>query len=181
MKKAAALAFALLTVPAPLWIGTVPARGDDAMTAAANAFYLATARASSGGGIPGAAVRARLQPLLTPGLNKLLADAAGAEARFNAKNKDSPPLIEGDIFSSLFEGPTAFKVGVCRGDDKISHCGVTMTHQDLGQKPVTWVDTLTLINSGGWKIDDIAYDANFAFGNTGTLNEMLKMTLHEAP
>ena len=91
------------------------------------------------------------------------------------------PLIEGDIFSSLFEGPTAFKVGVCRGDDKISHCGVTMTHQDLGQKPVTWVDTLTLINSGGWKIDDIAYDANFAFGNTGTLNEMLKMTLHEAP
>ena len=38
-----------------------------------------------------------------------------------------------------------------------------------------------LVNSGGWKVDDIAYDANFAFGNTGTLSDMLKMTLHEAP
>jgi hypothetical protein len=30
-------------------------------------------------------------------------------------------------------------------------------------------------------VDDIAYDANFAFGNTGTLSEMLKMARSEAP
>ena len=111
----------------------------------------------------------------------MLAQAAAAEARFKAKNKDSPPLIEGDIFSSLFEGPTAAKVGTCRGDEKIAHCGATLTRQDPGQKPVTWVDTLKLVNDGGWKVDDVAYDANFAFGNTGTLTQMLTMTLHEAP
>ncbi len=173
MTRALALACLLLAV--------VPACAQDAMTAAANAFYAASAKASTSGGIPDAATRARLQPLLSSGLNRMLADAAAAEARFNAKNKNSPPLIEGDIFSSLFEGPTAVKVGACRGDDKIAHCGATLTHQDRGQKPVTWVDTLRLVNEDGWKIDDIAYDANFAFGNTGTLSDMLKMTVHEAP
>ena len=175
MTKAAAPAFLLLA-----FLAAAPARAEDAMTAEANAFYAGTARASTGGGIPDAATRARLQPLLSPALNRLLADAAAAEARFHARNKDSPPLIEGDIFSSLFEGPTSFKVGVCRGDDKTAHCGATLTHLDPGQKPVTWVDTLKLVNDGGWKIDDVAYDANFAFGNDGTLSDMLKMTLHEA-
>jgi len=173
MNRALALGFFLLAA--------VPACADDAMTATANAFYAATAKASTGGGIPDAATRARLQPLLSPGLNKMLADAAAAEARFNARNKNSPPLIEGDIFSSLFEGPTSVKVGVCRGDNKTAHCGATLTHQEKGQKPVTWVDTLSLVNNSGWKIDDVAYDANFAIGNTGTLSDMLKMTLHEAP
>ena len=51
--------------------------------------------------------RARLQPLLTPRLNKALAMPPPPKPAFAAKNKDSPPLIEGDIFSSLFEGPTA--------------------------------------------------------------------------
>ena len=171
MKKAAALAFLLLAA--------APVRADDAMTTAANAFY-AAAKPSMGAGIPGAAARARLQSVLSPALNKLLGDAASAEARFKAKNKDSPPLIEGDIFSSLFEGPAAVTVGVCRGDDRIAHCGVTLTHQDPGQKAVTWVDTLKLVNSGGWKIDDVAYDANFAFGHSGTLSDMLAITLHEA-
>jgi hypothetical protein len=182
VSRTLALGFLLLAaVPAAFLTGAVPARADDTMTAAANAFYAATAKASAGGGIPDTAMRARLQTLLSPGLNRLLADAAAAEARFNAKNKNSPPLIEGDIFSSLFEGPTAVKVGVCRGDDKIAHCGATLTRQEKGQKPVTWVDTLSLVNEDGWKIDDVAYDANFAFGNTGTLSDMLKMTLREAP
>jgi hypothetical protein len=175
MKKAAAFTLVLLVA--------VPAFAQDAVTAAANGFYSAfvDARSLSGGGIPDAATRARFQPLLTPRLNKALGDAAAAEARFAAKNKNSPPLIEGDIFSSLFEGPTSFKLGVCKGDDKIQHCAVSLSRQDAGQKPVGWTDTLILANSGGWKVDDIGYDANFAFGNTGTLSETLKMAASEAP
>jgi hypothetical protein len=175
MKKAAAFTLLLLAA--------TPACAQDAVTEAANAFYSASmgSRALSGGGIPDAASRARYQPLLMPRLGKALAGAAAAEARFAAKNKASPPLIEGDIFSSLFEGPTAFKLGACRGDDKIQRCAVALTRQNPGQKPVSWTDTLVLANSGGWKVDDIAYDANFAFGNTGTLSEMLKMVSSEAP
>jgi hypothetical protein len=172
LRKAAALAGLLLATPA---------FADDAMTTAANGFYAVTVPlAKKGGGIPDATARVQLQPLLTPRLNKALADAASAETRFSARNTVSPPLIEGDIFSSLFEGPTAWKLGACVGDTRAARCGVTLTRQDTGQKPAVWIDTLVLVNEGGWKVDDIAYDANFAFGNTGTLNEMLKMTLTEA-
>jgi hypothetical protein len=160
-----------------------PTLADDAVTASANAFYSASVgmRPASGGGIPASADRIRFQPFLTPRLNKALADAAAAEARFKAKNKNSPPLIEGDIFSSLFEGPTAFKIGACHGDATVQRCAIALSRQDPGQKPVAWTDTLILADSGGWKVDDIAYDANFAFGNTGSLGEMLKMVLQEAP
>jgi len=173
MKKAAARALVLLTA-APAIFSTGPARAQDAITAAANAFYTAAGPSSSGGGIPDAAARLRLQPLLSPGLGKLLTDAAAAEARFKAKNKDSPPLIEGDIFSSLFEGPTAWKVGACRADANTARCAVSQTRQDPGQKPVNWIDTLVLVNLNGWKVDDVVYDANFAFGNTGTLTTCWK-------
>jgi hypothetical protein len=178
MNKMAALALLLLTA--------LPARAQDAVSdnaamAAANGFYSILAGIAPGGGIPGSADRARLQPLLTPRLNQALADAAAAEARFKARNKVSPPLIEGNIFSSLFEGPTAWKTGACQGDAMVQRCAIVFGRQDPGQKPVAWTDTLVLANSGGWKVDDIAYDANFAFGNTGTLSEMLKMVLREAP
>ena len=175
MRKAAALCLMLLAV--------LPAMAQDAATATADAFYkeLLAAPAALAVGIPDAAARARLAALLTPRLNKALADAAGAEARFKAKNKDSPPLMEGDIFSSLFEGPTQFQLGACRGDDKTQRCAISLSRQDPGKAPVRWSDTLVLANNGGWKVDDIAYDANFAFGNTGTLTQMLKMAVSEAP
>ena len=190
MKPNAAFAFFLLgpalcllvPVPALYVLAPIPVRADDAMTASADNFYTLAVKAglSSGGGVPDAAARARYAPLFTPRLNKALADAATAQARFMAKNKDSPPLIEGDIFSSLFEGPTAWKVGACTGDAKIARCSVSLTRPDKGQPSVSWTDTLVLSNQGGWKVDDLAYDANFAFGNTGTLNEMLKMAESEA-
>jgi hypothetical protein len=166
-----------------LFLAAIPARADDAVMTAANNFYSVAVgmQALGGGGIPDSGARLRLQPLLTPRLNQALADASAAEARFKARNKDSPPLIEGDIFSSLFEGPTAFKIGACQGDAAIQRCAVALSRQDPGQKPAAWTDTLVLANSGGWKVDDIAYDANFAFGNTGTLSEILKMARSEAP
>lgn len=172
MKQGAAFALLLLAV--------FPAQADDAMTAAANNFYTQAAGISRGGGIPDAGARIRLGPLLTSRLGQSLAAAAAAQARFMAKHKDSPPLIEGDIFSSLFEGPTAWKVGACSGDAKIARCVVSLSRQDPGQKPVGWTDTLVLANENGWKVDDVAYDANFAFGNTGTLNDMLKMAESES-
>ena len=33
----------------------------------------------------------------------------------------------------------------------------------------------------GWKVDDVVYDANFAFGNTGRLSEMLQMVVSQNP
>ena len=177
------LAAILLLVPAGL--KAQPA-GDPA--AAVNAFYAVYAsQQAQGGGIPDATGRVRYAPVLSPRLNKQLATAAAAQARLNAKVRNAvPPMLEGDIFSSLFEGATAWKVGACLGNAKTARCPVALTYtpppSQKPAKPANWSDTILLENTPqGWKVDDVIYDAGFAFGNTGRLSSMLQMVIAANP
>jgi hypothetical protein len=180
MNAAAFLLALLLATPAF-------AQAADPQTAA-NSFY-AVYGTQHGGGIPDATGRLRYSSVLTPRLNRQLTDAAGAQGRLTAKVKNAvPPTLEGDIFSSLFEGATAWKVGACTGDGKTARCPVALTHVDPvvpgkpPAKPANWNDTLLLANTPqGWKVDDVVYDAGFAFGNTGRLSEMLAMVMASNP
>jgi hypothetical protein len=164
--KFVALSIALLVA--------VPAFADDAMTKAAGDFYT-TAR-STGSGLPDAAGRAKLAPFITPSLGSLLNDAATAEEGFMSGNNGAPPMVEGDLYSSLFEGPTSFAIGECSGNAKTAHCAVNLSYDDKSAKaPTRWTDTLYLANTAdGWKVDDIGYGGTWAFGNTGRLSETLK-------
>ena len=177
------LAAALLLIPAGL--KAQPA-ADPA--AAVNAFYAVYAgQQAQGGGIPDATVRVRYAPVLSPRLNKQLAAAAAAQGRLTAKVKNAvPPMLEGDIFSSLFEGATAWKAGSCQADAKTARCPVALTYMPApsskAAKPANWHDTLVLVNTPqGWKVDDVVYDAGFAFGNTGRLSGMLQMVIAANP
>jgi len=164
-----------------LLLAATPARAED-MASAASGFYAAYLSLPRQGGIPDATARIRYAPLLSPRLNKLIAEAAAAETRFAKANKNSPPLIEGDLFSSLFEGFSQFKLGACSGSPTSGQCAVSLTYQSRGQKPVTWNDAVMLVNTpAGWKIDDIAYKAGFQFGNSGLLSDTLKFTIAQAP
>ena len=171
----------ILLLAAPVLLVT-PVRADD-MAKVANDFYATYVRLPHAGGIPDATARVRYAPLLSPRLARLIADAAAAETRFLKQNKDAPPLIEGDLFSSLFEGFTQFKVGACSGDAKTGQCSISLTYQDKkSPKPVTWIDALLLVNTpSGWKVDDLAYKAGFQFGNSGFLSDTLKMAISESP
>src|SRR5579864_9762445 len=102
------------------------AAGDP--VAALNEFYgVYTRQHAQGVGIPDATVRLRFQPVLSPRLNKQLADAASAQARLTAKVKNAvPPVLEGDIFSSLFEGASVWKVGACQANAKTARCSVAL-------------------------------------------------------
>lgn len=174
------LAFLLLAGPAF-------AAGDPA--AAVNAFYgVYTGQHAQGRGIPDATVRLRLQPYLSPRLNKQLADAASAQNRLTAKVRNAvPPVLEGDIFSSLFEGASAWKVGACQQSGKTARCSVALSYTPppgagAKAKPANWTDTLLLADTPqGWKVDDVVYDAGFAFGNTGRLSDMLGMVIASNP
>lgn len=175
------LLFALLILATP-----VLAAGDPAQ--AVNAFYdVYTGQRAQGDGIPDATVRLRFQPVLSPRLNKQLADAAAAQGRLTAKVKNAvPPVLEGDIFSSLFEGATAWKVGACQASAKTARCSVALSYTPpragSRAKPANWTDTVFLVNTPqGWKVDDVVYDAGFAFGNTGRLSEMLAMVIASNP
>jgi len=173
----------LLLIPAGLKAQPL---GDPA--AAVSAFYAVYAgQQAQGGGIPDATGRVRYAPVLSPRLNKQMTAAAGAQARLTAKVKNAvPPMLEGDIFSSLFEGATAWKVGVCQTNAKTARCPVALTYtpppSQKTSKPANWNDTILLENTPqGWKVDDVLYDAGFAFGNTGRLSAMLQMVIAANP
>jgi hypothetical protein len=166
-----------------------PARAADDPAEAVNAFYAVyNAQHAQSTGIPDATVRLRFAPVLSARLNRQLADAASAQARLTAKVKNAvPPMLEGDIFSSLFEGATAWKVGPCQTSAKTARCSVALSYAPppaagSKAKPATWTDTVLLVSTPqGWKVDDVVYDAGFAFGNTGRLSDMLAMVISSNP
>lgn len=175
---------ALCWAPAlALLLTAAPAAADSAMQAAATGFYAVYGAAGRQGGLPDASARMRYAKVLSPRLNLMLAGVEAAQVRFSTRVKGAaPPLIEGDLFTSLFEGATGWTVGTCTGDAKSARCPVTLTHQAPGQKPVQWHDTLLLVHTdAGWRVDDIVYDPALGSGNTGRLSQLLTMVLAEAP
>jgi len=186
MGQAPVLAAAFVAAAVTLAGG--PARADAAMQAAADAFYKVYGTAPRSGGLPNATRRARYGAVLSPRLMRLLDQAQAAQIRFDRKVRGAaPPLIEGDIFTSLFEGPTGWTVGTCTGDAKTARCPVAMIHQAAGQQgsgqqSTQWRDTLVLARAnGGWTVDDVIYDPHLAAGNTGRLSALLGMVVAQAP
>ena len=175
MRKALVLAMVLA--------GPVLASEDPA--SAVSGFYDVYAPVHAGG-IPDATARARLASVLSPHLNALLADAARSQARLSAKMKRAvPPLLEGDVFSSLFEGASDWKIGECRGDAKLARCPVVLNYAPppkASARPARWTDTVVVVATpSGWKVDDVIYDPGFTSGNTGKLSDMLGMVIAQNP
>jgi hypothetical protein len=189
MKRRLVLAVLLLVIP----VAGAQAADDPAI--AAGSFYgVYDAQHKTGAGIPDATGRLRYSAVLSANLNALLNQAAAAQARTAARVKASGPkaavmpMFQGDIFTSLFEGADSWQVGECKGDDKTARCPVALTHVDPpvkgkpAAKPANWRDILVVVHTpSGWKVDDVIYDAGFAFGNTGRLTDMLKMVLASNP
>jgi hypothetical protein len=160
------------------------AHADD-MAKAVEGFYGAYAAFHPSDGIPDAQGRAKYQPFISPALEKLLVEASKAEDDFAKANKGSPPLIEGDLFTSNFEGATLYKIGPCSGDARKGRCPVALTYDPRGSnpkdKPVTWTDTVSVVATPvGWKVDDIAFGATWEFGNHGSLVKTLQDTIANA-
>jgi hypothetical protein len=175
------LAAVLVLLPAA---ASADAPGD--MAKAVNGFYAAYFTFHPSDGIPDAKGRAKYGPFISPALDKLLLAGDQAEDRFAKSNKDSPPLIEGDLFSSNFEGASAFKLGACAQSAKAGRCAVSLTY-DPGKtnnpkdKPFTWTDTVYLVETpSGWKIDDVGYGGTWDFGNKGRMTGTLRSAIADA-
>jgi hypothetical protein len=133
-------------------------------------------------GIPGDVEREQLQPLLSARLNALLKDGEDAEKRYREATKgDVPPLVEGDVFTSLFEGATAYRVRNCQGDDTTRLCPVSLAYRRRGEPETRWVDAVALVReTGGWRVDDIIYGGNWDFAKRGRLTELLRNAIAES-
>jgi hypothetical protein len=177
-----------IRVAAALSLALVPfcaASGSDAASPneTVNGFYRVYATFHPSDGIPDAKARARYEPFLSSGLDGLLIAADAAGAKFAAKNKDSPPLMEGDLFTSNFEGASTWTVRDCSTSAGGARCRVDLTFDpaDGKNKPVAWTDTVYLVRGGAsWRVDDIGYGGNWAFGNKGRLTDTLKDAIRDA-
>ena len=170
-----------LAIALALVLFAPPAIADEpsAMQATADGFYRVYRGFHPSDGIPDVAGRAKYRPFLSPRLDALLEAAGNAQAGFAAKYKNSPPLLEGDIFSSLFEGATAVSVDGCVANGEAGRCMAHLRHASPGDKPSAWDDTVYLVNTpAGWRVDDIGYGGGWDFANKGRLSETLSQAIH---
>jgi hypothetical protein len=144
----------------------------------AEGFYAVYATFHPSDGIPDAAGRAKYAPFISAALDKLLADGNAAEIKFNKANKDSPPLIEGDLFTSMFEGATSYKVGACKVSGGGASCAVDLVYDDKKDPPIRWTDTVYLTKTkAGWRVDDIGYGGAWEYANKGKLSATVRQAI----
>jgi len=157
------------------------APGGDAprLKDAADRFYRAYLRARQGG-VPVGYDLARYRAVVSEGLFTLLERAGAAEAEYARRtHNESPPLIEGDLFTSLFEGATRYHVDECRANGDGGTCRVSLAHGEPGgRKPVEWTDTVVLTKeSGGWRVSDVEFGGTWEFMHAGRLVGVLESAI----
>ncbi|MBK7348451.1 MAG: hypothetical protein IPJ95_10400 [Gemmatimonadetes bacterium] len=151
-----------------------PAEAPDALV---SRFYGAVI-ASRETGAPTAAALAAWRPMLSDTLRSLL-EAARAHRDADAARApdEKPAFAEGDLFSSLFEGPTS--VTVTAVDSAPGAWRVTVLMRYAGATPeAEWTDTVQVIEQHGRRvIDDVAYGGTWDFASQGRLRRALASAL----
>jgi hypothetical protein len=150
------------------------------MKEAVNSFYTVYLTVHPSG-VPTEKELQKFKPYVSASLEKLLKEARQAEQKYTKTTKgEVPPLVEGDLFTSLFEGATSYKVLSC--DAKTSSCTVEFSYsvQQKGPAPVIWKDTVYLVkDSRGWLVDDIEFMGDWQFMHKGRLQDVLKDVIKE--
>ncbi len=125
-------------------------------------------------GLPTEEQMKTLGPLLDPEIVKLIAAAAAERADFEKKHPgEKPPFIEGALFSSLFEGVTAFRLGevVVQGDK--ASIPVYWEYTEYAETS-NWIDVVVLKKNGEmWRIWDIFFTAPWDFRPGPSLRAVL--------
>jgi hypothetical protein len=155
---------------------------DESRDAAVSFYRSYSSLRATGGlsGIPNESQLARLAPLITPELRDLFGAALREQERCAKQFPgDKPPWIEGDIFSSNFEGFTSFSSASSKPGEQRREVAMRFSYAD-GKQRVNWTDTLFLRNEAGrWLVDDIFYRGHFAF--TSGFGKNLKSSLKSIP
>lgn len=128
-------------------------------------------------GLPGRSQLSQLASFVTP---KLVAqfDAAirGQDCYARKNDYEGPPYIQGDLFSSLFEGGTSATFRQVARDAKTATFEIEWTNftEWLSPEPFTWQDRVFLVNTAnGWRIADFAHDGDWEFIKKGSVSQIL--------
>lgn len=168
----------LISLPVAIWFATSCAATPPAIPSdpaeAAKAFY--TGLRGKPTGLPKDEAWAALKPRVTPELAAAIEAAQNEQARFMKEQPDEkPPWIEGDLFSSLFEGWQEFSVGKARIKGESAQVPLAFSYTEGGSTS-KWTDTIILARpngSKGWLVEDLHYGGGWDFSNKGTLLDAL--------
>jgi hypothetical protein len=107
-------------------------------------------------------------------VDQIRADRTKQKAEMKAHPDEKPSWIEGDLFSSMFEGATSFRLGEVRPGDNRTEVDVHLAYK-YKSDATEWMDTAVLEKvNGRWVITDILYKANWAFKSGASLRNTLK-------
>jgi len=124
-----------------------------------------------------------MAPFLSQHLQALLERAWQKREKDAARAPDEKPAFaEGDLFSSLFEGPSAFEI--LSTETLVHEYAVTVrfVYQTAANEKTVWKDTVRLANKQGrLVIVDVEYGGDWPFAAQGTLVSALDegMMSHE--
>ncbi len=133
-----------------------------------------------GGGLPNSSQLAEYRPYLSTGLyNALLKTQSERKVDIAATPNEKPGASGGDMFSSLFDGPTSATVDsastIPNTDARNIPLRVTMSHQKDNGAKSTWKDEVLMVREGHcWGVDDVRYMANLDFVSSGSLRQVLE-------
>ena len=81
--------------------------------------------------------------------------SSAAAVKASAFPSDKPAILEGDLFSGLYEGFNTYQLkDVIPAGKDTSRVVVTLTNTFYKKQ---WNDTLVLVNENGWKVDNILF------------------------
>jgi hypothetical protein len=90
-------------------------------------------------------------------INKAIATetASALEVKASSYPSDKPKILEGEIFTGLYEGFTAFSVKeIIMLNDTLASSEIQFANNYYNEK---WTDSIVLINENGWKIDNVYF------------------------
>jgi hypothetical protein len=103
-------------------------------------------------------------PMITPELQDLFVRAHRHFDKCTQEYPDEiPPWGDACLFSSLFEGPTAFHTGDVHVEGDRAAVSILFEHT-LHADVTTWTDTLLLVRrQGRWLVEDIQFNGEWSF------------------
>ena len=157
--------------------GALPAQAADGPTDVVRRLYQAYLDARPEG-LPTPAQMKVFAPLLSQRLVRLVEEARQHQSNYAKHNPgDKPPFVEGCLFASLFEGPTAFEIDRMEPQaDGRQVVLVSFSYSDpqRPQPPFRWSDAVFVrLEKGRPVVDDVEFRGEWAFKPGGRLSQLL--------
>lgn len=123
-----------------------------------------------------------LASFLAPELLSLFEAAWRGEDCYMENNENEGPApVQGDLFSSLFEGATSATYRLVGQEADTATFEIEWTHDSpLAESPFVWKDQVFLVKSAnGWLIADFAHLGTWEFMMKGNVSEILRAVAKE--